>query len=150
MHFQRRITKTITQFTLQNFMDKILFIIQKNPILSKYGLGIVTLFMMIISIKTYLNYLAIETSIENVNNQTLQVTQRKNYEENFLIAYEQSEYAKYFLLHENNILLPWEFIIRFEHQKNTQTLSWEVLWNTLQTPQDSRQHFFGIIQDKYK
>jgi len=44
--------------------------------------------MMIISIKTYLNYLAIETSIENVNNETTQVTQRKNYEEKFLIAYE--------------------------------------------------------------
>ena len=73
--------------------------------------------MMIISIKTYLNYLTIETSIEDVNKETLEITQKKKYEENFLIPFEKSKYATYFLRHENNILLPGEFIIRFEYGK---------------------------------
>ena len=105
---------------------------------------------MIISIKTYLNYLAIETSIENVNNETTQVTQRKNYEEKFLIAYEKSTQAEYFLLHENNILLPGEFIIRFEHQKPQIQWEDETPENMVKKPQDSWIHFINTVRDKYK
>ena len=98
-------------------MQKIIAIIQKNPLLSKYWLGIVVIFAMIVSIRTYLNYLAIEVSIENVRQETVQITQRKLYEENFLIPYEESEYNQYFLRHENNMLFPGEYIIRFKNQK---------------------------------
>jgi hypothetical protein len=101
----------------QTKMEKFLSFIQKNPLLSKYGLGIIVLFAMIVSIRTYMNYLAIEVSIQNVNQETVYITQRKLYEENFVIPYEKSEYSKYFLRHENNILFPGEFIIRFEEEK---------------------------------
>ncbi len=102
---------------------------------------------MIVSIRTYMNYLAIEVSIENVNQETQQITQRKLYEENFLIPYEMSEYAEYFLRHENNILFPWEFIIRFEEERLTTTQIDQE--NKIQTPQESRKHFFRTIQEKY-
>ena len=95
-----------------------------------------------------MNYLAIEVSIENVNQETQQITQRKLYEENFLIPYEQSEYAQYFLRHENNILFPWEFIVRFEAE-NVASVSETDQEDRIQTPQESRRHFFGTIQEKY-
>jgi hypothetical protein len=109
--------KKKTYLNNQAKMQKFLSFIQKNPLLSKYGLGIVVLFAMIVSIRTYMNYLAIELSIQNVNQETVHITQRKLYEENFLIPYEQSEYSEYFLRHENNILFPGEFIVRFEEEK---------------------------------
>ncbi|HCY21186.1 TPA: hypothetical protein DIC40_05045 [Patescibacteria group bacterium] len=34
--------------------------------------------------------------------------------ENFQLPYEKSEYAEFFLKHENNILLPKEFIVKFQ------------------------------------
>jgi len=129
-------------------MQKFLLFIQKNPVISKYWLWIITLFAMLVSIRTYMNYLAIEVSIENVNQETQQITQRKLYEENFLIPYEQSEYAQYFLRHENNILFPWEFIVRFEAE-NVASVSETDQEDSIQTPQESRRHFFGTIQEKY-
>lgn len=96
-----------------------------------------------------MNYLAIELSIQNVNQETVHITQRKLYEENFLIPYEQSEYSEYFLRHENNILFPGEFIVRFEEEK---TLKPEDIWteSTIQTPQDSRKYFLQNIKEKYQ
>ncbi len=130
-------------------MQKIIQIIQKNPLLSKYWLGVVVIFAMIVSIRTYLNYLAIEVSIESVRQETAEITQRKLYEENFLIPYEQSEYNQYFLRHENNMLLPWEYIIRFERPKE-EKIAKETDWtSSIQTPQDSRQYFIKKVTDQY-
>jgi len=129
-------------------MQKIITLIQRNPLLSKYGLGIVVIFAMIVSIRTYLNYLAIEVSIENVRQETAQIRQRKFYEENFLIPYENSEYNQYFLRHENNMLLPGEYIIRFERPRPT-TANQTNDANTIQTPQDSRQYFIRSIAEQY-
>jgi predicted transcriptional regulator len=129
-------------------MQKIIILIQRNPLLSKYWLGIVVIFAMIVSIRTYLNYLAIEVSIENVRQETAQIRQRKFYEENFLIPYENSEYNQYFLRHENNMLLPGEYIIRFERPRPT-TANQTNDANTIQTPQDSRQYFIRSIAEQY-
>lgn len=130
-------------------MQKIIALIQKNPLLSKYGLGIFTIFAMIVSIKTYLNYLAIEISIESVRQETAEITQRKLYEENFLIPYEKSEYNQYFLRHENNILLPGEYIIRFEKPKVITKIDEQDTENQIQTPQDSRQYFIKKVAEQY-
>lgn len=130
-------------------MQKFITIIQRNPLLSKYWLGIIVIFAMIVSIRTYLNYLAIEVSIENVRQETAEITQRKLYEENFLIPYEQSEYNQYFLWHENNMLLPWEYIIRFEKTKETTVTNTADNTNTIQSPQDSRQYFIKKVAEQY-
>ena len=104
---------------------------------------------MIVSIRTYLNYLAIEVSIENVREETAQITQRKLYEENFLIPYEQSAYNQYFLRHENNMLLPGEYIIRFEKPKEEKTTNQTDETNAIQTPQDSREYFIKKVAEQY-
>jgi len=130
-------------------MQKIIAIIQKNPLLSKYWLGIVVIFAMIVSIRTYLNYLAIEVSIENVRQETVQITQRKLYEENFLIPYEESEYNQYFLRHENNMLFPGEYIIRFEKPKEISTEKETETNDTIKAPQDSRQYFIKKVAEQY-
>jgi hypothetical protein len=130
-------------------IEKFLTFIHKNPILSKYGLAIIVLFAMIVSIRTYMNYLAIETSIESVNEETVQITQRKLYEQNFLMPYEQSEYSEYFLWHENNILFPGEFVIRFENERPPNLEETEPE-NSIKTPQDSRHYFFENIKNIYR
>lgn len=104
---------------------------------------------MIVSIKTYLNYLTIELSIESVRQETAQITQKKLYEENFLIPYEKSEYNQYFLRHENNILLPGEYIIRFERPKITEKESDTSPKDQIQTPEDSRQYFIQRVTEQY-
>lgn len=130
-------------------MQKFVTIIQKNPLLSKYWLGIFTIFAMIVSIKTYLNYLTIELSIESVRQETAQIIQKKLYEENFLIPYEKSEYNQYFLRHENNILLPGEYIIRFEQPKIIQNTNESNPQDQIQTPEDSRQYFIKRVAEQY-
>lgn len=130
-------------------MQKIISLIQRNPLLSKYWLGVFTIFAMIVSIKTYLNYLTIELSIESVRQETAQITQKKLYEENFLIPYEKSEYNQYFLRHENNILLPGEYIIRFERPKITEKESDTSPKDQIQTPEDSRQYFIQRVTEQY-
>lgn len=130
-------------------MQKIIAIIQKNPLLSKYWLGIIVIFAMIVSIRTYLNYLAIEVSIENVRQESAQITQRKLYEENFLIPYEKSEYNQYFLRHENNMLLPGEYIIRFERPKEKEITTPADPTDAIKEPKDSRQYFIKKIAEQY-
>lgn len=130
-------------------MQKIISLIQRNPLLSKYWLGVFTIFAMIVSIKTYLNYLTIELSIESVRQETAQITQKKLYEENFLIPYEKSEYNQYFLRHENNILLPGEYIIRFERPKIAAKESDASPKDQIQTPKDSRQYFIQKVTEQY-
>jgi len=130
-------------------MQKIISLIQRNPLLSKYWLGVFTIFAMIVSIKTYLNYLTIELSIESVRQETAQITQKKLYEENFLIPYEKSEYNQYFLRHENNILLPGEYIIRFERPKVAVKESETSPQDQIQTPEDSRKYFIQRVTEQY-
>jgi len=73
---------------------------------------------MIISIRTYLNYASINDAIVVVD-QHKDLTQDEIYfTEKFLIAYLSSDYADYFLSHENNILKWGEIIIRFEEFEN--------------------------------
>jgi len=107
------------------------------------------IFAMIVSIRTYLNYLAIEVSIENVKQETAHITQRKLYEENFLIPYEKSEQNQYFLRHENNMLLPGEYIVRFERPKEKIVANQTDASDTIQSPQDSRQYFIRKVSEQY-
>jgi len=95
-------------------MKQLRSIIRQHPVRAKYGLLIVAVIMMIVAIKTYINYLNIETSIADVKNQTRQIELQKNYEPKFLVAYESSFRSDIFMMHENNILAKGEFIIQFQ------------------------------------
>lgn len=98
-------------------MNKLRILIQQHPTRAKYGLLIIAIIMMIAAIKTYINYLNIETSIADVKNQTNQIQLQKNYEQKFLVPYEKSFRSDIFMTHENNILTKDEFIIQFQESK---------------------------------
>ena len=95
-------------------MQSIKFYIENYTNYIKYGLFLLAIILMIGSIRTYINYLNIQTSIETVREQTQQIQKQKRHEEKFVIPYEQTYLAEYFLAHENNILLEGEYIIRFD------------------------------------
>jgi hypothetical protein len=84
------------------------------------------IFAMIIAIKVYVNYRSIETTIENTTIERETKMAELAFSQNFLVNYEKSDYAKYFLQHENNMLSKGEFIIKFEENtKKTATGSLE-------------------------
>jgi hypothetical protein len=101
-------------------MDYIQALLRKYPNRIKYGLLILDVFAMIITIKTYVNYVSIETAIEDATIQQETKTDELSFTQNFLVNYEKSEYAKYFLEHENNMLLRDEYIIKFEEMYQKQ------------------------------
>jgi len=95
-------------------MDSLKAFLRKYPNRVKYGLIALDVFAMIIAIRTYVNYVSIETAIEDATIQQQQMTDELAFTQNFLVNYEKSDYAKYFLEHENNMLLDNEYIIKFE------------------------------------
>ena len=99
--------------------------------------------VMLIAIKTYVNYSAIIDEIENVNNNINAVEQEIAYAENFYSKYLDSEYSMYFLSHKNNILFDWEYIIKISTtQKETENQNNESQEkHNHETPQESRHRF---------
>jgi hypothetical protein len=83
----------------------------------KYILLVVVILAMIMSIRTYLNFVAIEDAITDVEKQSAHIQEDIYFVEKFQIPYLSSAYADYFLAHENNLLFPGEAIIRFEEIK---------------------------------
>ena len=99
--------------------------------------------VMLIAIKTYVNYSAIIDEIENVNNNINAVEQEIAYAENFYSKYLDSEYSMYFLSHKNNILFDWEYIIKISTTpKETESQNNESQGkHNHETPQESRHRF---------
>jgi hypothetical protein len=69
---------------------------------------------MIIAIRMYVNYLAIQTTIENTIFERQTKMAELAFTKNFLAQYEKSDYARFFLQHENNMLSVGEYIIKLE------------------------------------
>ena len=137
-------------------MEQIYAILRKYPNRIKYGILILDIFAMMFAIKTYVNYISIETAIENATIDQQNQTDELAFTQNFLINYEKSEYAKYFLEHENNMLLSDEYIIKFEAMSQKQQVdTWSTTTpytnvqngNTISSPQESWKKFIG---DKLK
>lgn len=131
-------------------MEYIRTLLRRYPNRIKYGILILDIFAMIVAIRTYVNYVSIETAIEDATIQQLIKTDELAFTQNFLVNYEKSEYAKYFLEHENNMLLGNEYIVKFEemYQKqevNTGTSVSPIGYeNTvIDTPQKSWKKFIG-------
>lgn len=101
-------------------MDYIQLLLRRYPNRIKYGLIALDIIAMIIAIKTYVNYISIETAIADATLEQQVKTDELYFTQNFLVNYEKSEYAKYFLEHENNMLLADEYIIKFEEMYQKQ------------------------------
>lgn len=128
-------------------MKKFKELLLRHPTRSKYLLLIIDIFLVLVATKMFINYNNIKLAIEDT---ALESEQRKlelAFTENFLLPYEKSEYAEFFLKHENNILLPKEFIIKFQS-----IVPEAITWNDNQTtnnnssfirsPQESWKQFF--------
>ncbi len=111
--------------------------------------GIFAIAVMLLAIKTYVNYSVITQEIEKVNTDINNTRQEIAYSENFYSKYLDSEYSLYFLSHKNNVLFDWEYIIKVSttpkqsQQEITQTPQTEIN----ETPQQSRNRF---IKSKIK
>ena len=103
--------------------------------------------VMLIAVKTYVNYSEIVNEIDNVNKNINAVEQEIAYAEKFYSKYLDSDYSMYFLSHKNNVLFDGEYIIKISttpkesenenHNDNEK--------NQRETPQESRKRF---IQSK--
>lgn len=104
---------------------------------------IFAIIVMLIAVKTYVNYSAIVDEIENVNNNINAVEQEIAYAENFYSKYLDSEYSMYFLSHKNNILFDGEYIIKIsttpKETNNQDNENKEK--DQHETPQESRHRF---------
>lgn len=131
-------------------MESILKLLRKYPFQIKIFLFILDFIFVIVAVKIYINYVWIETTIEDVHNQYEDQTQKVDFYRNFFLNYEQSTYSKYFLQHENNMLNNSEFVIKFENMpdKETESVDWEDV-NTdenqrmLDSPSESWNRFFS-------
>lgn len=131
-------------------MNQFKSIVLRYPSQLKYGLIFINIFVILMSVRMYINYVSIEDAIQDTINQSAQWKLELAYSENFLINYEKSQYAKYFLQHKNNILSRWEFIVRFEQiptkitKPEEQTPTDDFSTNaSLQTPTQSRNSFLA-------
>lgn len=104
-------------------MEYIQALLRRYPNRIKYGIVILDIFAMIIAIRTYVNYVSIETAIEDAIIEQQIKTDELNFTQNFLVNYEKSDYARYFLEHENNMLLGDEYIIKFEEMYQKQEVN---------------------------
>ena len=80
----------------------------------KYVLGIVLLFVMIVAIRTYINYVAIIDTTDAVNRRSASVENEMNFAQYFHSKYLESEYGHLFLAHDNNAIFWGESLISFK------------------------------------
>lgn len=100
--------------------------------------------MMVVSVRMYVNYWAIQESIQNTNEQMYSVQRQVAYLKDIRQPYLNSSYAKQAVAHENNMLSSWEVLIKFAL---VQTSSWSNENKTpsdylyIKTPQESWKYF---------
>ena len=127
-------------------MNKLKEILLRHPTRSKYLLLAIDIFLVLVATKMFINYNNIKLAIENTALQSEYKKLELAFTENFQLPYERSDYSEFFLKHENNILLPKEFIIQFQtiQKKDIKKSDLETtnIKNIIQTPQESRKHFF--------
>ena len=103
-------------------MGKLHYYLRKYPNRIKYGLIVLDVFAMIIAIRVYINYISIETTIQDTIVERETKMAELAFSQNFLVHYEKSDFAKYFLQHENNMLMPDEYVVKFvENNKKVDT-----------------------------
>lgn len=127
-------------------MNKLKEFLLRHPTRSKYLLLVIDIFLVLVATKMFINYNNIKLAIEETALQSEQKKLELAFTENFQLPYEKSEYADFFLKHENNILLGKEFIVKFQTIMPT-TASWDTKEikeqsHFIKSAQESRKQFF--------
>lgn len=125
-------------------------------VISEYGNRIwviwliITILVMILAIKTYVNYNVIEEEIDKVNSNIESINQEIAYSEKFYKNYLDSDYANYFLAHKNNSIFYWEMIIRLvdtsiSDLESQESQSTPTTWNVVDftSPMEARKYFIS-------
>lgn len=89
-------------------------LVRKHITKIKYIGLILVFFSAIITIRTYINYLAIQETIQNTNLEIQRQNEQIAYTENFLLNYYNSEYKEFFSHHKNKILNRGEKIVQIK------------------------------------
>jgi len=95
-------------------MKKIWSLILQYNSQVKYILIILVFFTMIVGIRSYITRISIEEAVIQKNYETMLEKERFYYTKNFELAYLSSNFADYFLTHENNSLFRDEIIVNFQ------------------------------------
>ncbi|MFA7284513.1 MAG: hypothetical protein WC004_01665 [Candidatus Absconditabacterales bacterium] len=86
--------------------------LQSNPVVSLI-IYLLIIFFVVFSTKAYVGYLAIEQAIQSNVMRKAQLEEKIAYLENFRLPYLESEYAAYFIPHENGMASPDEQVVKF-------------------------------------
>ena len=84
---------------------------KKNLGTIKYAFIVLNILIFLSAIRAFVNLQKIFQSTDEVVNATQATQQHTDYINNFLKPYLESDYAPYFLAHENNQIFPGEKII---------------------------------------
>lgn len=113
----------------------------------RYGIFIATIIFSYYTIQAYVNNKSIDVSIESVKEDIVNIEEEIAFMDKFYTNYLQTEYATYFLWHENWQIYWNERIIRFANDKE-ETDFWTYISQQeqpneiyLATPRDSRNYF---------
>lgn len=99
---------------MNNIKEEIKNFIKEHDTLLKWWLFIASLGFMLMAIQIYMNYITIIDNTESIKKQNTKVQEEIDYINNFQLRYLDSNHAKNFLSHENNILKEWETVIDFK------------------------------------
>jgi hypothetical protein len=89
---------------MNNIKEEIKIFIKSHSTLLKRALFIASLFLMLMAIQIYMNYITIIENTETIKKQNSKVQEEIDYINNYQLKYLDSNHAKNFLAHENNIL----------------------------------------------
>lgn len=118
-------------------------ILQRYSSRIKYWWSVFLFFLVIIAVKTYINFITIKNTIQSTNIEIRKTEEKIAFTENFLLNYLDSEYSSYFLAHENNNLFDWEYIIQLKSEQK-QEIPEDIPVKSdklIQTPQESWQKY---------
>ncbi|MDR0650809.1 MAG: hypothetical protein LBG59_05415 [Candidatus Peribacteria bacterium] len=80
----------------------------------KYLLFGILIFVMLVAIRTYINYVTIVDTTTSVRKRNAFIQNEADYAKNFQMKYLSSEYGHLFLAHDNNVIFRGESIISFK------------------------------------
>ena len=129
---------------MNNIIEEIKLFIKEHDSTLKWGLFIASIIFMLMAIQIYMNYITIIENTETIKNQNTKVQEEIDYINNFQLKYLDSNHAKNFLSHENNILKDGETVIDFKWTKKEK----EIGKNEVKKEITPRDEWKGYLSEK--
>ncbi len=127
---------------MNNIIEEIKLFIKEHDSTLKWGLFIASIIFMLMAIQIYMNYITIIENTETIKNQNTKVQEEIDYINNFQLKYLDSNHAKNFLSHENNILKDGETVIDFKWTKKEKEIGKDEVKKEI-TPRDEWKEYLS-------